>query len=116
MGSGFSGRSTIEWVFVLAFSVFVVGRLARSCAILTEDELIIRNPLATRRIARFRVAEFDIGRGNGLHVTGLVHLKDGATHKIWGIQPPNKLTRSGNRSADDLVSEMNEYLHERTRS
>lgn len=85
-------------------------RLARSGVVVTERGVIIKNPICSHSFRWEEIVGFSLRRRGLFPGIGHVDLKDGRAIPIYGIAVPNTLTRPNNRSAQDLVTELNGLL------
>ena len=113
----FQTGDSVNWVVDLllaglTFSFFVL-RLARSGVYVRGDRLRIVNPLRSLNVPLAEVTHFSIGRHGVFPLVGLAHLEDGTKIGMWGIQAPNPLLRSRNRSAQRIIDELNGLLSNR---
>jgi hypothetical protein len=82
-----AGRSS--WppmLIVIALAAFVLLRLARAGAFVTDAGIIVVNPLRTVRVPWEDVAGFSLKRSGGFPAVGFVDLVDGSRVQVWGIQ------------------------------
>ncbi|HMS61259.1 MAG TPA: PH domain-containing protein [Solirubrobacteraceae bacterium] len=66
----------------------------------------IRNQLRTRDIPWAEIERFSVGTAGIFPAVGLVHLTDGSTVPIFGIQPRNVVFFPNDDSALDLVAQL----------
>jgi hypothetical protein len=92
-------------IVILGFA----GRLARCCAVLRDDGLLVRNPTRSILIAWSELSNFRIGRHGVWPRIGIVVRSDGSELAMWGIQDRGPaLARPGKGPAAALIDTLNE--------
>jgi hypothetical protein len=71
---------------VVALSAFVLLRLARAGAFVTDAGVTVVNPLQTVRVPWEDIAGFSLKRAGGFSAVGFVDRVDGSRVQVWGIQ------------------------------
>lgn len=115
LSAALSERSGVERsiMAILGVSFFVASlRLARCGVWVDEQGIRILNPLRTTHLSWSPVKAFSLRPYRAVFKTGYVDLTDGTAIHIWGIQPPNEITRPRNRSAQRLIEELNLRLEQ----
>ena len=115
LSAALSERSWVERSIMatLGVSCFVASlRLARCGVWVDEKGIRILNPLSTTHVSWSSVKGFSLKPYRAVFKTGYVDLTDGTAIHIWGIQPPNEMTRPRNRSAQRLIEELNLQLEQ----
>jgi hypothetical protein len=102
-------------VGVLMTLVGVLGylgtwRAVRAGVRADEHGVVIMNPLRSTTVPWAEVERFSVGAHGLWPRVGIVHLRDGSTVAIWGIQGPNPVVRPKNRSAERLIVSLNHRL------
>lgn len=101
------------WWFIAAIAfLFIIlsWRGARAAIYAEEHAVRVVNPLKTELVSWSEIERFSLGRYGPWPHVGLMELKNGSRRHIFGIQAPNPLTRPKNRSAQNLVEQLNQEL------
>lgn len=96
----------------VSFGLFLIFRLARSGVFVYRDGLRVLNPISSRSIPWGGVRTFRLDAWGLFPRMGFVELTDGSAYHLWGIQAPNPAFRPRNRSADRLITELNQLLQD----
>jgi hypothetical protein len=93
-------------LFVLAW--FIVFRWGRAGVFVVQDGVRILNPFKTTTVAWRDIRRFRVGARGIWPKSGIVELSDGREIELIGICAPNPLTRPSNKTAESLVSDLEE--------
>jgi hypothetical protein len=97
-------------LFLLAW--FIVFRWARAGVFVVQDGVRILNPFKTTAVAWQDIRCFRVGAHGIWSNVGIVELSDGREIVLLGICVPNPLTRPTNKTAEALVSDLEEVRHQ----
>jgi hypothetical protein len=100
----------VEIAVAAVIALFGVLRLGRAGAYADREGIRILNPFRSIRVPWKDIQGFSL-RPHGLWAeVGHADLRDGRSIHILGIQPPNRLFRPRDRSAQVIIEELNERL------
>lgn len=89
-------------LMILAIGWFFIDRCALAGAYVDPNGIRVKNPLRSTAIPWREIKGFSLGIF-WWFITARADLRNGESVHIWGIQPPNPLTRPKNRSAEKLI-------------
>ena len=102
-----AAAGSLAMLVVAALGFLGTYRCARAGARVDDRGVTIVNPRRTVELEWSDIDRFSVGTHGPWSRVGIVHLSDGSCVVIWGIQGPNPATRGKNRSAENLVSQLN---------
>lgn len=105
-------QGTLWWfIGAIAFLFIILGWRGSRAAIYAEEHGVrVVNPLKSELVSWSEIESFTLGRYGPWPHVGLIQLKNGSRRHIFGIQAPNPLTRPKNRSAQNLIKQLNQEL------
>jgi hypothetical protein len=106
---------SLAMLVVAALGFFGTYRCARAGARVDDRGVTIVNPTRAVEIGWPDIDRFSVGAYGPWPRIGVAHLRDGSRVVIWGIQGPNPTTRGKNRSAENLIGQLNELVASRRR-
>jgi hypothetical protein len=98
--------------FVVAVAYFLIFRVAGSGVRALPHAVRVVNPFATRTIHWSDVRRFDVEPWCFFPGMGIVILRKGRAIRVFVIQAPHPMVRSGDRHAEDMMAELTGLLAE----